>query len=235
MRRVVSRALKVHVFYLLLLFSLFVQYGISYADDRVILKGTLVDIDGNVYNTLKIGRQVWMFDNLNVSRYCNGDVVNNVSDYDEWTSTTSGAWSYYDNNKYYSKPYGKLYNWHAVNDPRGLAPKGWHIPSYKEWRQLIDILGGDMVAGTLIKFYSRMGRLSSGETVDSKFDDFFSGSRYLGGAFLFKKYNAYYWTSSKKNDNTSWYINLNSYDSKVYVDYNFNHNGMSVRCVKDSD
>lgn len=226
--------MKVHVFLWLLLLIILLGYSDSYSDNRILLKETVVDIDGNIYNTIKIGNQVWMLDNLNVSRYRNGDAVNNVTDYDLWDVTTSGAWSFYENNKKFSKSYGRLYNWYAINDPRGLAPKGWHIPSYKEWRELIDCLGGDMVAGEFIKFYSRIGHLSPRETMNSEFDNVFGGSRYLGGMFCFRRYNGYFWTSTKKDINQSFYVNINFSNSNVYMDYDFNKNGLAVRCVKDS-
>lgn len=235
MRRNIRSVLKSFVFYWMLLLALVLGYNDSYADDKILSKGTVVDSDGNIYNTCKIGNQVWMFDNLNVSRYRNGDPIKNVTDYDLWEVTTSGAWAFYENNSKFAKSYGRLYNWHAINDPRGLAPKGWHIPSYKEWRELIDYLGGNMVAGDLIKFYSRIGHFWPGEAVSSEYDNVFSGSRYLGGAFCFRRYNGYYWTSTRKDLSQSFYVNINFSNSKIYMDYDFNKNGLAIRCVKDSE
>ncbi len=101
----------------------------------------LVDFDGNIYKTVKIGDQVWMAENLGVSRYRNGDPIPEVQDPEKWKSLKTGAWCYYKNDEEYGEIYGKLYNWHAVNDPRGLAPEGWHVPSDKEWMKLERYLG----------------------------------------------------------------------------------------------
>ena len=90
-----------------------------------------------------IGTQVWMSTNLNVSTYRNGDVIPQVQDKDAWANLTTGAWCYYENDAKNGVKYGKLYNWYAVNDPRGLAPAGWHIPTDGEWTVLENSLGDD--------------------------------------------------------------------------------------------
>jgi len=227
----------IHVFMPLFVFAIiYFTYNNNYANNVILPFGRVTDIDGNTYNTLKIGRQEWMLDNLNVSRYQNGDPIINITDYDKWNYSTIGAWSYYENNKKkYEKIYGKLYNWYAVNDKRGLAPKGWHIPSSDEWKELNEYLGGEMMAGTLIKTYSRLSHLRYGEGEGWDPIYFFSGSRYLSGAFCFTMYHAYFWTISRKDNIQSRYIRLSIYDSMVYNDYNFNNVGMSVRCIKDAN
>jgi uncharacterized protein (TIGR02145 family) len=98
---------------------------------------TAEDIDGNIYNTVEIGSQVWMQRNLDVTHYRNGDVIPQVTDEDEWANLTTGAWCYY-NNDPANASYGKIYNAYAVHDPRGLAPQGWHVPSQDEINTLID-------------------------------------------------------------------------------------------------
>jgi uncharacterized protein (TIGR02145 family) len=98
-----------------------------------------------------IGSQVWMSTNLNVSTYRNGDVIPQVQDKDTWYKLTTGAWCYYENNAANGNKYGKLYNWYAVNDARGLAPAGWHIPTDGEWTVLSTYLGGEDVAGKKMK------------------------------------------------------------------------------------
>ncbi len=90
-----------------------------------------------------IGSQVWTSTNLNVSTYRNGDVIPQVQDRDAWAELTTGAWCYYENNPANGTKYGKLYNWYAVNDARGLAPAGWHIPTDQEWTVLENSLGDD--------------------------------------------------------------------------------------------
>jgi uncharacterized protein (TIGR02145 family) len=104
--------------------------------------------------TVTIGKQVWMAKNLNVEVFRNGDSIPEVKTNEEWEKAWKKgkpAWCYYDNNPANGTKYGKLYNWFAVNDPRGLAPKDWHIPSDSEWTVLTDFLGGEDVAGKKMK------------------------------------------------------------------------------------
>lgn len=114
--------------------------------------------------TVTIGKQVWTSKNLNVSTYRNGDTIPQVQDQNAWANLTTGAWCYYDNDSTNGKKYGKLYNWYAVNDPRGLAPKGYHIPTDAEWIVLIDKLGGKSEAGKKMKSISGWNSTISGGT-----------------------------------------------------------------------
>jgi uncharacterized protein (TIGR02145 family) len=103
---------------------------------------------------IKIGPQIWATKNLDVITFRNGDTIPEAKTNEEWKKAGEEgkpAWCYYDNDPENGKKYGKLYNWYAVNDPRGLAPKGWHVPSDAEWIVLIDYLGGEEVAGTKMK------------------------------------------------------------------------------------
>jgi len=112
---------------------------------------TVTDIDGNVYKTVRIGNQVWMAENLKVSRYRDGDIIPNVKDGDEWKSLNTGAWCNYANNILNDSEYGKLYNRNAVTDYRKIAPVGWHISTDEEWTILIDFLGGKEIAAAKLK------------------------------------------------------------------------------------
>ena len=118
-----------------------------------------------------------MAENLNVEYYRNGDIIPQVQDEHEWASLKTGAWCYYENDPANGKKYGKLYNWYAVNDTRGLVPEGWHIPSYSEWRELIEYLGEDS-AGTKMK--STSGWFENGNgTNSSGFGALGAGYRYV--------------------------------------------------------
>lgn len=101
--------------------------------------------------TIVIGTQQWMNKNLDVAFYRNGDEIPQVADPTAWAALTTGAWCYYNNDPIQGGKFGKLYNWYAVNDPRGLAPQGWHIPSDAEWTTLETTLGGSSVAGGKMK------------------------------------------------------------------------------------
>ena len=93
---------------------------------------TMTDQDGNVYETVKIGNQWWMAENLKVTQYRNGDAIPNVTDADQWSSLTAGAYCGYENNLGNVSTYGCLYNWYAVNDSRNIAPSGWQVPTDAE-------------------------------------------------------------------------------------------------------
>ena len=108
------------------------------------MKETIVkDIDGNSYKTVKIGEQIWMAENLKVTQYRNGDPIPNLTDENDWQNTEQGAYCNckYDNRGDDVETYGRLYNWYAVDDKRGLAPRGWHIPTDDEIKELEIYLG----------------------------------------------------------------------------------------------
>lgn len=112
---------------------------------------TVTDYDGNVYQTVLIGDQCWMMENLKVTHYRNGDPIPHVTDGVTWGNLTSGAYCNYNNDEGNVATYGRLYNWYAVDDSRNIAPAGWHVPSDAEWQTLVDYLGGDAVAGGKMK------------------------------------------------------------------------------------
>ena len=108
----------------------------------------------NSQKSVTVGSQIWSTENLNVAKFRNGDAIPEAKTDEEWQQASANeypAWCYYNNNKKNAKKYGKLYNWYAVNDPRGLAPEGWHIPSNDDWEGLIYFLGGYEMAGLKIK------------------------------------------------------------------------------------
>jgi uncharacterized protein (TIGR02145 family) len=117
---------------------------------------SVTDIDGNVYPTVTIGNQIWMAKNLAVNHYRNGDVIPNITDQTTWENTPLGAWCNYENNSAYGDIYGHLYNWYTINDPRNVAPVGWHVATRNDWQLLVVNLGGilgqdDSIAGGKMK------------------------------------------------------------------------------------
>ena len=108
--------------------------------------GNILDSrDGRIYNTVIIGSETWMSENLNANKFRNGDPIPEVKTNQEWENANiegKPAWCYYKNESKNGEKYGKLYNWHAVNDSRGLAPLGWHVPSETDWSTLSEYLGG---------------------------------------------------------------------------------------------
>ncbi len=135
---------------LLYIITLFFLFNNCTKNENIIYNNILEDIDGNLYHTIKIGKQVWMVENLRVTHYQNGDPIPNINDSLQFQKLTSGAYSNY-NNDSLTTIYGKLYNWYSVNDKRNICPKGWHIPDVDEWEVLSKYLGGMDIAGGKLK------------------------------------------------------------------------------------
>ena len=115
---------------------------------------TVTDIDGNVYETVVIGDQLWMAENLKVTHYNNGEDIPtglNSESTGDWPNTIEGAYAIYYDEQSNLEIYGNLYNWYAIDDERGVCPDGWHVPSDEEWTILMDYLGGALIAGLKMK------------------------------------------------------------------------------------
>lgn len=156
---------------------------------------------------LKIGDQIWSVKNLDVDTFRNGDPIPHAATDEQWEEAGENgtpAWCYYDNDPANGETYGKLYNWYAVNDPRGLAPEGWHIPSDDEWEILIDHLGGKDVAGTKMK--STSGWASNGNgTNESGFSGLPGGYRTFACAeFLDVSEYGAWWSSAEYGSDFAW-------------------------------
>ncbi len=197
--------------------------------DNIVFK---VDATTNNLNTIKIGTQTWTTKNLDVTTYRNGEVIPQVQDANEWANLSTGAWCYYENKTANGSSYGKLYNWYAVNDPRGLAPKGTHMPTDNEWTILTDNLGGESQAGTKMK--STTGWKNNGNGTNTiGFAGLPGGYRDINGDFSFVGAYGNWWTSSGFNANATWSRSVEDFNSSVNRRYYYKQNGFSVRCVKD--
>jgi uncharacterized protein (TIGR02145 family) len=196
---------------------------------------TVTDIDGNTYQTVAICNQKWTKTNLNVSKYRNGDVIPQVTDATQWGSLTTGAWCYYNNDPANGVIYGKLYNWYAVIDPRGLSPIGYHIPSDAEWTTLTTCLGGDGVAGGKMK--STDTSLWGSPNTDANNSSGFTGLpgryRFSDGRFLGINATSGWWSSSEYSTMDGWNLSLIYGNSSAIRNYVSKLGGNSVRCVKD--
>ena len=182
---------------------------------------------------VQIGTQVWMTKNLNVSRYRNGDPIPQVTNTSQWENLTSGAWCYYNNDPINGPIYGKLYNWYALSDPRGLTPVGWHIPSNIEWSTLISFLGGYYVAGGKMKATILWSSPNVGGNNSSGFSALPGGFRGSVGSFNIGRYG-FWWSMSEYTDTTSaWNRELDYDDATARADYVSKYYGFSVRCIKD--
>ncbi|MBN1664115.1 MAG: fibrobacter succinogenes major paralogous domain-containing protein [Deltaproteobacteria bacterium] len=193
----------------------------------------VTDKDGNAYKTVVIGTQEWMSENLRVEHYGNGDAIPQVQDAKEWKKLTTGAWCYYESSTENGKTYGKLYNWYAVNDPRGLAPKGWHIPSDAEWNVITDYLGGNKDAGGKLKATTLWEGINKGTTNKSGFTALPGGYSEDGGRFKFIGKNGSFWSSTQINTIAAWCRELKHTGPNIFRSSNHKRYGLSVRCVKD--
>ena len=195
--------------------------------------GTVTDIDGNVYNTITIGTQCWMLENLKTTRYNDGVTIPNVTDNTEWSGLISGAWCYYNNDANNNAVYGKLYNWYTVNTGK-LAPTGWHVPSEAEWTTLATYLGGTSVAGGAMKSTALWSSPNTGATNSSGFTGLPAGNRVgSNGTFTNILQFGSFWSSSEINTSSAWSKYL-QYNGSILTTGSTNMDvGISVRCIKD--
>ena len=197
--------------------------------------GTVTDIDGNTYRSVSIGRQIWMVENLNVSRYRTGDSIPIITDPVRWNKLKTHGCCFYDNNKANGATYGRLYNFFAAVDTRQLAPAGWHVPGDDEWQTLIEFLGGDLVAGGRMKEAGIAHWCSPnvGATNESGFTALPSGRRDDGGVFIDIGVATKFWSTLSNHSNTSWERGLSCRYEGVYFGNDDQRAGLAVRCVKD--
>ena len=212
--------------------------------------GGVTDIDGNRSNSVIIGTQEWMKENLNVSKYSDGTIIPQVTDPTAWVKLTTGAWCYYENNTANGKIYGKLYNWFAVmgihdTDPntsnKVLAPSGWHIPSDAEWTILTNFLGGDKIAGNNIKtseskYYKYWSSIKTAlPNNNSGFTGLPAGSRNSSGGFGALNLDGNWWSSTdgEEYSQTAWERNVSDTFEWIFKSNYGWIDGLSIRCIKD--
>jgi uncharacterized protein (TIGR02145 family) len=187
---------------------------------------------------VKIGDQIWMQNDLNVSKFRNGDLITHAKTAEEWKKAGEEgkpAWCYYDNNPKLGNPKKngyKLYNFYAVSDPRGLAPLGWHIPTMNEWEILFNYLGGRTIAGKKLKSTKVWGE-NEVATNESGFSSLPTGTRYLSG---WEMEGADYWSVNDNQSEGFGYDIFISFGQNLVQGGNLLDNpflGLAVRCVKD--
>lgn len=208
--------------------------------------GTMTDIDGNVYRTVKIGGQWWMAENLKVSSYRNGNAISLVGNNPQDWQVAQSAYCVYDNA---TEPPGFLYNWAAVNHPDGLAPDGWRIPTDEDWKTLERHLGmsssiveqtgwrgsgvGEKmkIAGleSWVEYGDVWGTNESGFSAEAGSCRMFTGV--FGSPGL--KYNGFWWSSTDNGNDEAWYRHLDYKEKRVFRYYGIKKYGFSVRCIKE--
>jgi uncharacterized protein (TIGR02145 family) len=208
--------------------------------------GTVTDIDGNVYQIVTIGSQVWMVTNLKVTHYRNGEDIPNVTVNATWAGLTTGAYCEFNNDVNNVATYGRLYNWYAAVDSRNIAPAGWHVPTDAEWKQLEMYLGMTQAEADAVGWRGtdEGGKLkeagtthwdspNTGATNESGFTALPGGYRDYGGACDYMGYLDLFWSSTEDDSYGAWYRSLHCYHSEVSRDYFNKPYGLSVRCVRD--
>ena len=207
---------------------------------------TVKDIDGNIYQTIQLGDQVWMTENLKVTHYRNGDAIPNVTENAEWTNLTAGAYCEYDNDASHTATYGRLYNWYAVHDGREIAPTGWHVPTDEDWKTLEMTLGMNQleVNDTQDRGTDEGGKLkemgtthwqspNTGATNESGFTALPGGFRNFNGIFYSLGSYAIFWSATESSALHAWFRSLAFDNSSVHRYYDKKQDGFSVRLLRD--
>lgn len=197
----------------------------------------VTDIDGNTYDTIIIGSQVWFKENLKVTRYNNGEIIPNITDSLAWSSLTTGARSYFDNDSSGNDSiYGPLYNWYAVSNSKKICPVGWHVPTDAEWTSVETFLGGSIIAGGKMKESGTFHWLSpnTGATNSSGFTSLPGGCRYLDHTYQYINENGLWWTYTSFNSINAWSRYMWYLNEGVDRNPTPKKCGLNVRCIKNS-
>jgi uncharacterized protein (TIGR02145 family) len=184
--------------------------------------GTVEDITGQIYTTMQFGTQLWMRENLRTSKLNDGTAIPLVIDYNTWYTLPTPGYCWYGNKE--DTIFGALYNWNAVNTNK-LCPSGWHVPTYNEWKILINLFGGIQNSTTNFNLRDTMvGFLA-----------LFGGFRsYTEYDYADKNVQGYWWASTDEN---CYFLDANGVQiGQAYQElYSFQKRlGLSVRCIKDN-
>lgn len=205
-------------------------YGTTYGNEVAFTTylGVVTDYDGNTYNTVKIGTQEWMVENLKVQHYRNGAPIQLVSDSLPWISAPGGAYCYYNNKQKNADAFGYLYNWYAVNDSRNLAPAGWHVPTKADWEKFHKAIGFEArkIMGATHWQYGAPANCN-----ETSFTGLPAGIRDETGHYAHMGINTRFWSGTASSANTAYSYLLIQNNS--IMNSNSAAAGLSIRCVKD--
>ncbi len=196
----------------------------------------VTDIDGNTYKTVEIGTQIWMAENLKVTRYQDGDSIAYVPQNNLWNINTTGAFCFYNDSSHYINKYGLMYNFYAGANSKNICPTGWHIPTMAEWNTLVEFLGGTGFAGEKLK--AKTGWKVDIEEPNNNISGFTAvpgGRRTQNGDYGQQERYGYYWSSTSFDTNIGGLIRLDREEPIVTYPTTgiFKNYGLSCRCVKD--
>lgn len=201
-----------------------------------VISPTAEDIDGNIYNLVTIGSQIWMVENLRTTKYRNGDPISNIENETDWRNANTGAYCWYNNDKIsFADNYGALYNGHAVLDNRNIAPTGWRVPTVTDFNTLIAYLGGRDAGGKMKHPATHYWNFpNTGASNESGFSAKPGGiCCYPNEYFSNKNYKCYFWTSDTTPSNL-WFSNLSHDTPSTGWGQAAMYMGMSVRCIRNN-
>ncbi|MFN6078313.1 MAG: FISUMP domain-containing protein [Bacteroidota bacterium] len=205
--------------------------GIAYGNQLTFTTQPVLDTIGNQYTTITINGKEWFKENLKTTKYANGDSIENVPTAGDWGLRTSGAWAYYNNDVNNDSSLGKLYNWYAVTDVKGLCPTGWHVATDADWTSLTANYGTDANAGNELKA-TTLWTAPNSNTNSSNFGALPGGGR--GGLNFGDLNNKGFWWTSTLFDASNSYARRLEYNTDTVIRYTeSNKYGFSVRCVKN--
>ena len=205
--------------------------GTAYGNTLTFTTQPVLDTIGNQYTTITINGKEWFKENLKTTKYATGTDISNVTDNGSWNNLSTGAWAYYDNNITNDATYGKLYNWYAVSDVRGLCPTGWHVATDADWTSLTALYGTDAAAANELKSTILWNTVNSNNN-NSGFGAVPGGGR-GGGLFGDITNKGFWWTSTLFDSSNSYARRLEYNLDTVVRYYESNKSGFSVRCVKN--
>lgn len=197
---------------------------------------TVSDIDGNVYSVVTIGSQCWLGENLKTTRFRDGSAIPLLQNDSDWKYATTPAMVSYDNDNGNDATYGKLYNWYAIGDARGICPQGFHVPHDNEWATLSKYLDPDNeFAGARMKEVGtdHWEQPNEGANNSSGFTALPGGMRFREGQFDFIGKNGLFWSTRQDGDFEGYFVTLSYNDTEARRTVMFKQAGFSCRCVKD--
>jgi uncharacterized protein (TIGR02145 family) len=209
--------------------------GTAYGNERSFKTYAVNDIDGNGYNSVTIGTQIWMATNLMTSKYIDGEEIPLITDNTGWSNLTTPGFCWYNNDAATYKPaYGALYNWYAANSSK-LCPTGWHVPTDTEWKNLTDYLGGNSVAAGKMKEegITHWTNPNTGATNESNFTALPGGYRDRSGIFYYTGNYGRWWSSSEYDSQSGWGRGMGYNEINISFYGYIKQIGFSVRCLKD--
>lgn len=236
--------MKIVIIILLAIHTLLPQFTVAQGSVKT---GSVTDIDGNTYPTVKIGDQTWMAENLKTTRYTNGDSIYLELGNTTWGNLTTGAYCYYDNDMENFENFGYLYNWYVVSDERQVCPENWHVPTETEFEELEKYIGMDVIDAQRFGWRGTDigGKLKDentflwdppnvGATNESGFSAIPGGfRRRRSGTYEGINGGCYLWSSTDYMFNEVSHRVLSSFTSNIYHSGIHKRNGMSIRCIQD--